>query len=56
MESFFSVVFPKDPKLWVTELAPVGALKSWLEKDKKTELAPYIKEVNLGFLESFSQF
>ncbi|TFK36833.1 Alpha/Beta hydrolase protein [Crucibulum laeve] len=36
MESFFSAIFPRDPKLWVTEVAPIGALKAWLEADKRT--------------------
>lgn len=42
LESFFSLMFPKDPKLWATALAPVGALKSWLQRDSMTTLAPYI--------------
>ncbi|KAF5385312.1 hypothetical protein D9615_001415 [Tricholomella constricta] len=42
LESFFSAMFPNDPKMWVTEVAPIGALKAWLEADKKTPLPPYL--------------
>ncbi|KAF8203117.1 hypothetical protein BJ912DRAFT_341661 [Pholiota molesta] len=35
LDSFFSAIFPTDPKIWVTQFAPVGALKSWLERDVK---------------------
>jgi len=47
LDSFFSVMFPKDPKVWATELAPVGALKSWLVRDRRATLAPYIDHEDL---------
>lgn len=36
-------MFPTDPKIWVTQFAPVGALKSWLERDVKLPMAPYVQ-------------
>lgn len=42
LESFFSAMFPDDPTLWVTEVAPIGALKAWLEADRKTPLPSYL--------------
>lgn len=37
-------MFPKDPKVWATELAPVGALKSWLVRDRRASPAPYVDQ------------
>ncbi|KDR85323.1 hypothetical protein GALMADRAFT_234143 [Galerina marginata CBS 339.88] len=42
LDSFFSAIFPSDPKMWVTQVAPTGALKSWLEQGKKTKMASYV--------------
>ncbi|KAF9462115.1 Alpha/Beta hydrolase protein [Collybia nuda] len=36
MESFYGAMFPDDPKMWVSHVAPTGALQAWLEADKKT--------------------
>jgi soluble epoxide hydrolase/lipid-phosphate phosphatase len=47
LDSFFSAIFPDDPKMEVTQVAPIGALKSWLERGDMARLAPYIEpEVN----------
>ncbi|KAF8973706.1 Alpha/Beta hydrolase protein [Flammula alnicola] len=43
LDSFFSAMFPSDPKMWVTQVAPIGALKSWLERDAKAPMASYVK-------------
>ncbi|TFK77217.1 alpha/beta-hydrolase [Pluteus cervinus] len=44
IDSFFNAVFPVDPKMWVTEVAPIGALKRWLQADKTTALPPYFSK------------
>jgi pimeloyl-ACP methyl ester carboxylesterase len=43
-DSFTSVLYPSDPKSWITHLAPVGALKAWLLADQTSPLPPYITE------------
>lgn len=43
-DSFYSVLFPSDPGSWKTDLAPRGALKAYLEADKKGPLPPYVTE------------
>ncbi|KAH0590873.1 hypothetical protein H2248_000990 [Termitomyces sp. 'cryptogamus'] len=42
MQSLYSAMFPLDPKMWVTSVAPIGALKAWLDEDKKTPLPSYL--------------
>ncbi|GLB36032.1 putative alpha beta-hydrolase [Lyophyllum shimeji] len=42
LDSFYCAMFPADPKMWVTEVAPIGALKAWLEANKTTALPPYL--------------
>ena len=51
-ESFYSILFASDAKLWKTNLAPLGALKAWLLEDKKTETASYLSEEVIGFCPS----
>ncbi|KJA25746.1 hypothetical protein HYPSUDRAFT_160201 [Hypholoma sublateritium FD-334 SS-4] len=46
-ESFFSAMFPTDPKIWVTQVAPIGALRSWLERDVRTEIPAYVVSEDL---------
>ncbi|KAH8815643.1 Alpha/Beta hydrolase protein [Xylogone sp. PMI_703] len=41
-ESFLTLLHPDDITIWATEWAPVGALKKYLEEDKKSEMAPYM--------------
>lgn len=43
-DSFQSLVWPHDPELRRTHLAPVGAAKAWLLADKQGPSASYITE------------
>ncbi|KAF9521696.1 Alpha/Beta hydrolase protein [Crepidotus variabilis] len=47
LDSFLSLIFASDPKLWCTDLAPVGALESWVRRDRTTELAKYVSPEDL---------
>ncbi|PFH54714.1 hypothetical protein AMATHDRAFT_52483 [Amanita thiersii Skay4041] len=47
IDSFQSLLMAEDPSLWKTHLAPTGALKSWLEAERRTEIAPYINPEKL---------
>ena len=49
LEAFFSAMFPNDPKIWVTEVAPIGALRSWLERDIRTQIPAYVTSEVLCF-------
>ncbi|KAF8078746.1 Alpha/Beta hydrolase protein [Lyophyllum atratum] len=42
LDSFYSAMFPEDPKMWVTEVAPIGALRAWLEASRTTPLPSYL--------------
>ncbi|KAF8064072.1 alpha/beta-hydrolase [Lyophyllum atratum] len=44
IDSFYSLLLPKDPKLWREHVAPTGAFKAWVEADKKTTFASYVPE------------
>jgi hypothetical protein len=37
-------MFPEDTKMWVSNVAPVGALRKWLEADKRSPLPFYVAE------------
>ncbi|EPQ60583.1 epoxide hydrolase [Gloeophyllum trabeum ATCC 11539] len=41
-DSFFSLVYPHDPTLWRTDLAPLGCCKAWLLANKTGPLPPYL--------------
>ncbi|RFU26427.1 hypothetical protein B7463_g9909, partial [Scytalidium lignicola] len=41
-ESFLNIVHPANMDAWVTDFAPVGALKKFLEADKKIEMGSYM--------------
>ncbi|KAF5376027.1 hypothetical protein D9615_007725 [Tricholomella constricta] len=43
-DSFYSLLLAEDPKLWLSHVAPTGALKAWVEADKRTPTAPYLSE------------
>ncbi|TDL18521.1 alpha/beta-hydrolase [Rickenella mellea] len=43
-DSFLSLMFASDSKLWISDMSPKGALKAWLLADKTTETAPYATE------------
>ncbi|KAG6911529.1 hypothetical protein DXG01_011831 [Tephrocybe rancida] len=40
--SLHSAMYPQDPKMWVTNVAPIGALRAWLEANKTTPLPSYL--------------
>ncbi|KAI5122578.1 hypothetical protein M0805_004795 [Coniferiporia weirii] len=52
LDSFLSLGFCKDPSMWRDHLAPLGKAKEWLLSDKKTEVASYLSEEELGRLRS----
>ncbi|KAF9058455.1 Alpha/Beta hydrolase protein [Rhodocollybia butyracea] len=35
IESFYSLLFPKDPMVWKTDLAPRGKSREWIERNKQ---------------------
>lgn len=43
-DSAFSLIWPSDPKIWITDFAPTGGLKAWIQAGKEAPLAPYITE------------
>ncbi|KDQ63388.1 hypothetical protein JAAARDRAFT_44283 [Jaapia argillacea MUCL 33604] len=44
IDSFYSILYPQDPKSWVMHLAPAGPLKAWLLADTTGPLPGYITE------------
>ncbi|KAI0772090.1 alpha/beta-hydrolase [Trametes elegans] len=42
LESMLNIWYTSDPALWKTVLSPAGALKAWLQADKKAPLASFI--------------
>ncbi|KAJ7577446.1 Alpha/Beta hydrolase protein [Mycena floridula] len=44
MESFISIIYPEDPKTWLSEMAPQGALKAWVLRNAQTPPPAYISE------------
>ncbi|KAG6861814.1 hypothetical protein C0995_011696 [Termitomyces sp. Mi166 len=44
IDSFYSLMLPDDPKLWITDLTPGGACKAWIEGNKTTKLASYLSK------------
>lgn len=43
-DSFFSVIFPADPKLFKTVVGPSGELKKWIQKNKTAPLPSFLNE------------
>ena len=43
-DTFFGILWPHDPILWKTDLAPTGACEAALLADKKTPLPWYLTE------------
>ncbi|TFK30964.1 Alpha/Beta hydrolase protein, partial [Crucibulum laeve] len=41
LDSFYSLLFPEDPKLWITDLAPRGKVREWVEGNKQAGLPSY---------------
>ncbi|KAF8995114.1 Alpha/Beta hydrolase protein [Cyathus striatus] len=57
IDSFYSLVWPKDPAIWKTDLVPKGKFKEWLENNKLGQQYPYWtdekkKEHQARFLET----
>jgi soluble epoxide hydrolase/lipid-phosphate phosphatase len=50
IESFLSILYPRDPAAWKTDFAPVGALKACLLADKQLPMPDYITEHVILFL------
>ncbi|KAJ7121620.1 epoxide hydrolase [Mycena epipterygia] len=48
MDSFMSIVYPQEHKIWVTDLAPRDKLKEWVIGDKMTPTASYLTEDDLN--------
>ena len=44
IDAFIDLAFPKDPKLWATDFAPLGKLREWVTEGKRTERAPFLTE------------
>ncbi|TFK31553.1 Alpha/Beta hydrolase protein [Crucibulum laeve] len=42
LDSFYSMLFPEDPKLWLTDVAPRGKIREWLEGNKQSGLPSYM--------------
>jgi hypothetical protein len=45
-DSYFSLIFTSNPEIWKEHLGPVGALRAWLDADRKAEVAGYITEAD----------
>lgn len=45
-------MFPSDPKVCATQVAPVGALRSWLERDAKSPVPAYVANEVSGGVQS----
>jgi soluble epoxide hydrolase / lipid-phosphate phosphatase len=60
IDSFMSLTWPKDNKLHIKELCPEGALKSWLESDKKAPMltssiaTPDVSRISYNSLSAFN--
>ncbi|KAG6818039.1 hypothetical protein H0H87_009194 [Tephrocybe sp. NHM501043] len=35
-------MYPQDPKMWVTDVAPIGALRAWVEGNRTTPPPTYL--------------
>ncbi|KDQ63390.1 hypothetical protein JAAARDRAFT_29416 [Jaapia argillacea MUCL 33604] len=44
IDSFYSIVFPQDPRTWITDLGPLGSLKAWLLANKTGPPPEYLTE------------
>lgn len=56
LDAFVSVLWPADPDIWLTRLAPVGAFKQSLLEDFSGPLPPYVSEEDAQhFKETFKR-
>ncbi|KAJ7640194.1 Alpha/Beta hydrolase protein [Mycena rosella] len=44
MDAFMSILYPQDPKSWLTDMAPRDKLKEWVVSDKVTPPPSYLTE------------
>ena len=44
VEGFLDLGFPKDPRIWMTDFAPLGKIREWITQGKRTERAPFLTE------------
>lgn len=47
IDSFFSMLYPNDPKMWRTDMAERDALKSWVTQGKLSDRPKYLTEQEL---------
>ena len=51
LDSWLSLIYPSDPAIWKTDMAPKGAMRAWLVADKHAPLPSYLaEEVGLALL------
>jgi soluble epoxide hydrolase / lipid-phosphate phosphatase len=43
-DSLKSIIYPHDPKLWATDMAPLGAIRAWLTSDRIAPLPSYLSQ------------
>ncbi|PVH77426.1 putative epoxide hydrolase [Cadophora sp. DSE1049] len=48
VESALCLTFAEDPSLWVTDLAPIGALEKWLIADRSAPYASYMRPEDIA--------
>lgn len=41
IDSFYSIVFPDDPLIWKTDMAPLGKAREWVEQNKQRPRAAF---------------
>jgi pimeloyl-ACP methyl ester carboxylesterase len=44
LDSFYCMLFPADPLLWKTDMAPRGKIRPWIENNRQTPLPSYWTE------------
>ncbi|KAF8984194.1 Alpha/Beta hydrolase protein [Cyathus striatus] len=44
LDSFYSLFFPADPTLWITDMAPRGKIRPWIESNRQAGLPSYWTE------------
>ncbi|KAF9022959.1 alpha/beta-hydrolase [Hymenopellis radicata] len=51
LDSFFTLLYAKDPALWATNFAPLGAFKQWILDGRTTPVADFITAEDLETFE-----
>ncbi|KAJ7151872.1 Alpha/Beta hydrolase protein [Mycena crocata] len=44
MDAFMSILYPYDPKIWLTDMAPLDKFKEWVVSDRVTPRPAYVTE------------